>query len=158
MELKFDVKNVPSVVVLTHLNKRIAGNLEQTAYELCNEAEVSGSESLFCLIEKPHLHDDVEVQVCCPIHDVDLAYHEKKYKIEVLPRQLVLSVVHYGEYNDLKPIFEKMFRYIEKNKLTVSPVHRVLFHREKREWDREKLNKKPAMDYITEIQIQILDK
>lgn len=158
MELDFHIKNVPSVVVLTHLSGRTAKDLEQTAYELCNEAEISGSETIFCLVEKPSLLDDVPVQVCCPIRDVDLAYHEKKYEIRVLPRQLVISVIHRGEYNDLKPVFEKMYRYIEKQNLTTSPVHRVAFHREKREWDREKPSKKPATDYITEIQIQILDK
>lgn len=158
MELDFDIKNVPSVIVLTHHGEKTAGDLEQTAYELLAEAEAGNKESLFCLINSSRLDDEVKVQVCCPIYNMDLAYHEKKYRIELLPRQLSLSVVHRGEYNDLKATFEKMYRYINKFNLTVSPVHRVIFHREKRNWDREKPNKRPQLDYITEIQVQILDK
>ncbi len=157
MELKFDVKNVPSVVVLTHLDQRKAEELEKTAYELWELTDAKGHESIFCLTLSQHLESDAPVQVCCPVHDLDKSTQKGRYKIEVLPRQLVLSVIHDGEYNDLKDIFTRIYRYIELNKLQTSPLHRVVFHREKREWDRTTPHKKPNMDYITEIQIQLLD-
>lgn len=158
MEYNIELKNVPSVVVLTHLKKCTAAEMEKTAYELYSVAEAHGTESLFCVMDQPHLRDEVEVKVCCPISTVDVAYHEKKYKIEVLPRALVLSTIHHGEYNELKPAFEAMFRYIQKNNLTSAMDYRVIFHREKREWDRTSTHKKPETDYITEVQIQIFDK
>lgn len=158
MNYSIELKNVQPLVVLTHLDKRYFSDLEQTSYELYNVAEAGGRESLFCMIEEPRLGDDVEIKVCCPIQSVDLVYHEKKYKIEVLPRALVLSVVHSGEYDQLKPVFEEMFRYIHKNNLNTSIHYRILFHREKREWDRTSPNQRPNADYITEVQIQLFDR
>lgn len=158
MDYKFDVKNVSSLVALTHLEKRTFVDLESTCYELYRAAEATGAESIFCIIEKPTITDDLDVKVYCPINSVDLAFHEKKYKIEVLPRALVLSTVHLGEYNDLKPAFENLFEYINKNNLTTSIQYRVIFHREKRVWDRKKLHHKPETEYVSEVQIQIFDK
>lgn len=158
MESTIQVRNVPSVVALTQLEKRSAYQLRDTAYELWSATEAQGSESIFCVIDKPEFLKNDNVKVYCPINSVDVAYHEKKYKIEVLPRALVLSTVHYGEYNHLKPTFEQMFEYIQKNNLNSSVQYRVIFHREKREWDRTKPQHKPNSDYITELQIQIFDK
>lgn len=154
--INIEVKNVSPLVVFTHFDKRKVSDLEQTSYELCNIAEINTKESLFCIVDQPLLDDDVEVQVCCPIKNVDLVYHEKKYKIQVLPRILVLTTIHHGEYNDLKAVFEEMSRYIEKNNLVTQLPYRVVFHREKREWDRLSVQKKPDRDYVTEVQIQIL--
>lgn len=156
MEYEIEIKNVPAAMVFTHLDRRPSLALERTAYELISQAELDPKESIFCLVEQPNL--DGDIQVCCPIHNVDVGFHEKKYKIQVLPRVLVLSAIHYGEYNELKPIFEFMFRYIEKNRLNTSRTYRILFHREKREWDRTKVSRKPAQDYVTEVQIQLFDK
>lgn len=156
--MNIEIKNVPPIVALTHLQPRCISQLEQTAYELYNASDATGKESLFCIIDKPYLDKEEDVKMYCPISSLDLVYHEKKYNIEVLPRALVLSTIHLGEYNQLKPVFESMFAYIAKNKLNTSMDYRVIFHSEKREWDRTKLHHKPESDYITEVQIQIYDK
>lgn len=155
MKNYIEVKSVPSVIVLTHLESCSADGLEKMAYQLYGEAEMSEKDSIFCLIDKPYLEGDVEVKVCCPISSVDIDYDKDDRKIEVLPHSLVLTVVHLGEYNDLRGVFKDINEYIEKNNLTVSLPYRVIFHREKREKHRSIPFEKPERDYVTEIQISL---
>lgn len=155
MKNYIEVKSVPSVIVLTHLEACTAKDLEQMAYRLYGEAEMSDKDSIFCLIDKPYLEGDADVKVCCPISNIDIDYDKEERKIEVLPHSLVLTAVHLGQYNDLKAIFKDMNEYIEKNNLTASLPYRVIFHREKREKEREVPYDKPGKDYVTEIQISL---
>lgn len=167
MDYYIEVKNVSPIIVLTHKDTRMATELKDTAYELYYKAKMTNKDSIFCLTEKPYLKsdidDDVKLKVCCPISDIDLEIDKNLYQIEVLPRSLVLTTIHRGDYDDLKPVFEGLFQYIEKNNLTTSTPFRVIFHREKRDWERPDFlikpvaTAKPENEYITEIQIPLLD-
>lgn len=164
MEYYIEVKNVAPLIVLTHQEPCTVENLEEKAYALYDVAKKNEKDSLFCLADQPTFTEDTEIRVCCPINSVDLAIDQNTYKMEVLPRCLVISAIHEGKYNDLKDIYKGMHQYVEKNNLTIAKPYRVIFHREKREWVRPEffvksaIDPKPYNEYITEIQIQVLDK
>lgn len=157
MPYNIEVKNVPSLLVLTHIGTVPATEMEIVAFDLHFKAQASSEDSLFCISRHATLDEETEVQLCCPIHSVDLNIDESKYKIEVLPRCLVLTAIHNGKYDDLKDVFKSMNEYITKNKLTTALPYRMVYHREKRHKERPHLHKIHENEYVTEIQIQILD-
>lgn len=157
MDYNIEVKNVPPLPVLTHIGTVPATELENVAYGLHHKAEANRTDSLFCLSRYATLDEDTEVKICCPIHSVDLDISGSQYKIEVLPRCLVLTTIHTGVYNELKDVFKVMNEYIIKNKLTTSLPYRMIYHPEKREKQRPHLHKRHENEYVTEIQIPILD-
>lgn len=157
MEYYIEVKNVPSLLVLTHVNQCPASALEEMAYKLHHIAKASDKDSLFCISQTKSLKEEGEIKICCPIHSIDLEYDMKDFLIEVLPRTLVISTIHKGEYNDLKRVFEGMEEYIKKNKLVTGLPFRMIYHREKRDVDRSDFVTRPINEYVTEIQIPILD-
>ncbi|MFI3254145.1 MAG: GyrI-like domain-containing protein [Eubacteriales bacterium] len=158
MPYQIEVKNVPSIPVLTHIGTVPATTMEVVAFDLHFKAEASNEDSLFCISRYATLDEETEVKLCCPIHSVDLEIDTSKYKIEVLPRCLVLSTIHNGKYNELKDVFKAMNEYIIKNNLTTALPYRMIYHREKRHKERPHLHKIHENEYVTEIQIQILDK
>lgn len=157
MEYNIEVKNVAPLMVLTHHGKCSGADIKRIAYELHATANLNEKESLFCLTEVPYLDDSVKVKVCCPIRSVDVKFDKNVHTIEVLPRSLMLSTIHLGEYNDLKDVFKGMNEYIEKNNLHTALPYRMIYHREKRENVRPDVHRKPENEYVTEIQIPLLD-
>lgn len=152
-----EAKNVQAIPVLTVLEEIAVSSLEEVAKDLHYQAEANAKESLICISEVANLDPDTKVKVCCPIHDIDLYYDKEKYKIEVLPRTLVLSTIHLGQYNDLKDVFKTMNEYIIKNKLSTGLPYRMVFYREKRRKERPLLHQPPVNPYVTEVHIPLFD-
>lgn len=163
MEYYVEVKNVPSLIVLSSMHKCKVAAIDEAVSALYEVGKKNENDSLFCISDQAAFEDDQEISICCPINSIDLVFDRELYKIEVLHRSLMLSIVKPGKYPDLKDVFTGMAQYIEKNKLYTRAPYRIICHREKRAWVRTDLHtsqvttSRPKYEYVTEVQVPLIN-
>lgn len=155
--MSFDivVKDVSPVLTVTHIKASTVQTMAQTIYGIHDEVKKNIKGSFICYVDQTHLYQDLPVRIHCPVQNAYESINEKKYTYVVLQRSKVVSTINQGEFHDLDNAFLALQTYVEENKLEVVMPYRVIFHKEKRKWQRKRLFKKSSRAYITEVQIQI---
>lgn len=157
MGYDFEIKGVAPTLVITHQEQCSFVGLKGMAYALNEKGKKRVKGSTMCLLEQPFLKEDSKIQVCCPIIKLDFSLNEEKFKGEVLQRTRVVSTIHQGEYNELETVFTEILSYMAEENLKANLPYRIIFHKEKRAKERKMPFCVPVKQYVTEIQVPILD-
>lgn len=151
------IKDIKPTLTLTHLAECTYQTLPNIIYGLHDEVKKNIKGSFICIMSEPCLKRGMALKVYCPVESSYAPFNSFKYKYEVLQRTRVVSTIQRGGYDQVEDSFEAIARYIEENNLTMIEPYRLVFHKEKRKWQRKKFFKKSTQEYIIEIQVQIKD-
>lgn len=157
MSYEVTVKDIPPTLTLTHVDFCTLQTLVPTISAMQNDVKKNISGSFLCFTEYPSLKMDGPLRIHCPVANSYEAITEKKHKYEVVQRSKVVSTIHKGEYDQLEEAFAALHTYIEAEKLELVKPYRVIFHKEKRKWQRKRLLKRAVGEYVIEVQAEIVD-
>lgn len=157
MNDQIEIKDIAPTLMLTHINNTTFQMMEDVAYSIRDVAKDSIKGSFVCLCQQPFLKSDSNLELYCPVSTSSLNIDPKKFKFEVLQRTKVVSIIHTGEYNQLESAFQTLQTYIKENNFTEILPYRVIFHKEKRKWERRTFFKRAKNEYVTEVQVQFLE-
>lgn len=148
-------KNVPPVMALTNLEKCTFPQIFDTIREFPLTVLLNEKESFYCVGDGYPPNQETKYQVYTPVTDKKTQKDYKNHKLTILQRVDVVSVVLGVDYEnkDLSDIFEAMDLYITENNLKAKESYRIIYHQEKRKWQRNAFLKRTKKGIITEIQI-----
>lgn len=155
MTQEFVVKNVPPFLALTPEEPCTFSKVFSTIRKFPTAILLQGRDS-FHIVADGYPPDDVTpCRVYVPVEKTKTEKNYKKHKIIILQRAKVVSVVLGVEYehSDLSDIFSAMDKYIAENDLNATSNFRVIYHQEKRKWQRNAFLKRSKSGIITEIQV-----
>lgn len=155
MEYEVVVKDISPVLTVTPLKKCTYENLQQTIYALYDEVKKNQKDSFLCISEQINFSKEEAIKVHCPVNNSFFVIDEKKYCYEVLLRTKVLSVIHKREFEEIDTTLEWIQKYAKEQNIEVMMPYRIIFHKEKRKWQRKKFLQRSKDEYIIEVQIQI---
>lgn len=160
MAYHVEEKNIPPLLVLSHKADVGFSALENTSFDLLNLARknINTNVSFFCTTEQAFLKQDSQVRVCAPVLNAIFNIDENKYHFFVRQRQNVVSTIHNGRYDQIEPAFQALQDYLAEKNLQPQLPYYIIFHKEKRKWQRKTFFKKSTGEYVTEIQIPYQEK
>lgn len=159
MNQEIVVKNVPPFMALTPLEHCAFSKIFDTIKRFPIAILLNGRESFHCVADGYPPDQATPCQIYLPVDKTKSQKNFKKHKIIILQRAKVVSVVLGVEYanSDLSDIFNAMDQYIAENKLNATSNFRVVYHQEKRKWQRNAFLKRSKEGIITEIQVVLAD-
>ncbi len=159
MKKEIVVKNVPPFMALTPLENCAFSKIFDTIRRFPVAILVNDRESFHCVADGYPPNNATPCQIYLPVDKTKTQKNYKKHKIIILQRAKVVSVVLGVEYanSDLTDIFNAMDQYISENNLKATSNFRVIYHQEKRKWQRNAFLKRSKEGIITEIQVVLED-
>lgn len=158
MNQEIVIKNVPPFLAMTPVEECAFSKIFSTVKKFPTAILLDSMESLHCVADGYPPSDVTPCRVYVPVDKTKPQKKYKKHKIIILQRAKVVSVVLGVEYaqSDLTDIFNAMDKYIAENELNATSNFRVIYHQEKRKWQRNAFLKRTKKGVITEIQV-VLD-
>lgn len=155
MTQEITVKNVAPFLALTPTETCPFSKIFSTIRKFPTAILVNGRESFHCVADGYPPNDATPCQVYVPVEKTKTEKNFKRHKIIILQRAKVVSVVLGVEYqhSDLSDIFKALDQFIEDNDLKGTSNFRVIYHQEKRKWQRNSFFKLSKEGTITEIQV-----
>lgn len=145
-------KDVSPCLTVTSLEPCTLQNLEQSIYAMYADTKKNINGSFFCLSETPNCSQDSLLKIHCPVLNGYEAISDKKHKYEVVPRIKAISTIHTGAYDNLDGAFQAVKDYAEEKNLKIALPYRIVFHKEKRKWQRKRFFKRAVGEYVIELQ------
>lgn len=154
MSQEITVRNIPPTLTLTHVEK--CTSLSHGIASLHFETKLNAKGSFICQLDQPYLIDGGEIQVFCLVENSNYHVDSKAFAYKVVQRERVLSTIHKGGYDSIQESFLRLEEYLAEHGLQSLHAYRLVVHKEKRKWQRDKFLKKAEKEeYITEVQILI---
>lgn len=157
MSYEIVVKDVSPTLTLSQIEPCTLKELPQIIYDIQDRVKSNLKGSFICLTSEPFLSSESQLFVHCPVENTFPHISPKEQEYKVLQRTKVVSTIHAGEYTDLEEAFKTIHQYIEQNNLKQIFPYRLIFHKEKRKWQRKKFFRKSSQSYMTEVQAQIVN-
>lgn len=155
MNQEIVVKNVAPFLALTPTEQCTFSKAFHTIRKFPTAILLYGRESFHCVADGYPPDESTPCQVYVPVERTTADKTHKRHKIIILQRAKVVSVVLGVEYehSDLSDIFSAIDTYIADNNLVATSSFRVIYHQEKRKWQRNAFLKRSKKGIITEIQV-----
>lgn len=155
MSQEIKERQIPPTLTLTHFEEAIS--VSQTIATLHFEAKNNAKGSFICTMEEPKMEEGSKVQVYCMVENGYSPVDHKHFYYQVLQRCKVVTTIHPGDYHDVRSSFHLLERYIEEHSYEHISGFRVVVHKEKRKWVRNKFFQKSKEQFITEVQILLAE-
>lgn len=148
-------KDVPPTLIVTQLETCTFENLSQTVYGMFTDVKRNLNGSFFCNTQEIPFRPDTPVEICCPVKSAyeDLNFNKHEYK--VVQRLKVLSTVYSGAYDNLSEPLDAIMSFAKEKGLEVTTPYRIIYHKEKRKWQRNRFFKRAVGEYVVEVQAKI---
>ncbi len=155
MTQEMTIKNVAPFMALTPVKECTYTKIFETIRAFPIAILINGRDSVHCVSDGYPPDDSAPFQVFVPVEKTIADKKYKKHKIVIMKRAKVVSVVLGVEYehSDLTDIFNAMDKFISENKLNATSNFRIIYHQEKRKWQRNAFLKRSKKGIITEIQV-----
>ncbi len=149
-------KDIAPILTVTHLEPCTFQSLSSTVLTLFNDVKKNISGSFLCYMDSYDYKPELAMQIYCPVKTVYEDINDKKHEYKALQRTKVLSTIHTGSYDDLAAPFEAVLTYAKGKEYEIVAPYRVVFHKEKRKWQRKRFFKRALGEYVVEVQVQVV--
>lgn len=151
-------KTLPPTLTLTTLDGSKFSSLFQIISQFPEQNDINNKDSFICETSQFPFDDNTFFQIYCILPRTDRRSDYDDYPAQVLQRRNVISKVmeHSIEHCNLEEAFHSLLQYIQEKNLAHSSKYRIIFHKEKRKWQRNSFFKKSEQILITELQIEVL--
>lgn len=114
-------------------------------------------DSFICETQHFPFNDRSHFQIYCVVPTEDRRIDYDDFSAAVLQRRHVVSKVIQKSLEEcnFEEEFQSLLQYIQEHRLTSSSKYRIIFHQEKRRWQRNAFLKRPKKNIITELQIEV---
>lgn len=150
-------KDVAPTLMVTHVEPCTFQSLSSTVYTMFSDVKKNISGSFVCYVEDIVFKPDISLQVYCPVKTAYEQINDKKHEYTVLQRSKVVTTIHKGSYEDLTVPFQAVLDYVKGKEYEIITPYRIVFHKEKRKWQRNRLLKRSVGDYVVEVQVAVED-
>ncbi len=150
-------KNIAPIYVLTSLEQCTFEGIKKEVLTFPNQTKKYPRETFICESEIFPCKADTKIQLSCVVEDRHKTIQINTHKVAVLPRIDVVSTVLTSDYGetDLEKVLDNLNTYMSEHQLTSCDNYRIVFHKEKRKWQRNRFFRRTKKDIITDVQIII---
>lgn len=149
------LRDIPPKSMLTQKKPSALETLEHDIYAMYDTAKDSKDGSFYCTINEFNMTNSTEINIFCPVINTNERIDEETYLYTVAQRAKSIAVIHHGDYKNLKSSFLTLQSYAEENGIKTKSPYRVIYHTEKRKWQRNRFFKRSISGAIFEVQMLI---
>ncbi|MFI3254791.1 MAG: hypothetical protein R3Y63_10710 [Eubacteriales bacterium] len=147
-------KHLPPVKCVISTETYSKTDLVSRGNDLLKKAASDHEGVLICLLKDLSQKEDQKFHLFCPVTTEKI---KEKLDYGTLPRTDVISIVFQDSYEnlDLDLILQECSQYCSDRDLKIGNTCRILFHKEKRKWDRSNKFKLSEKSYYIEVQMEV---
>lgn len=157
MDLEIKIRNIAPISVIVKTEFCTHQNLYHTIQAFPSQLKKRPTESFVCKLRTMDIQADTELEVFSTTEKAEKFDDTEQYYKTIMQRTNVVSTVLMVPYDEIDKnlVFQQLQKYIDDNNLTSLQIYRIVFHKEKRKWQRSRFLKRSKKDVITEFQIEI---
>lgn len=150
-------RSLSPTLTLTQKETSSFSNIFQRMQQFPEQAKQIHKDSFICETQQFPFNDQSHFQIFCVVPTEDRRIDYDDFPATVLQRRNVVSKVMQKSVEDcnFQEEFQSLLQYIQEQHLTSTNKYRIIFHQEKRKWQRKSFFRKAKKNLITELQIEV---